>query len=156
MGPYGVMRRFRLAIAGFVFPVVLLGACSTGPSYPVVTQADADILVEAKRLLADESMWTRNEDTQCNLDATQWTLFCALQKASYNVTGTYELRRVALEDTRDVIDTMMGSETLERRLIDFNNLPTTTFADVQMVLDRALARVQGQLAERQALHSPAQ
>jgi len=148
------MKRFALHICGLAAAALLAASCQHAPTFPAVTQADADILGEAKRLLADESRWTRNDETQCNLEAVQWTLFCALQKASYTVTGAYELRRVALEDTRYVIDRMMGPETLERRLIDFNNLPTTTFADIQMVLDRALQRVNARLAELAALENP--
>ena len=150
------MRRFWPNLAGLVVPALALAACSTGPAYPVVSQADADILIEAKRLLSDESKWTRNEDSQCDLDALQWTLFCALQKASFTVTGSYELRRVALEDTRYTIDKMMGPETLERRLIDYNNLPGTTFADIQTVLDRALARVNARLAQLKTAEGPSQ
>lgn len=129
-----------------------LAACTTGPmSYPPpVSQQDVDIIVEAQALLADESKWTRHEQTQCDLDATQWTLFCALQKASYNVAGGFELRRAALEETRSVIDERMGPESLERRLIDFNNQPSTGFEDVRAVLDKALQRVKARLARQQA------
>lgn len=125
-------------------------ACKATSVNSEATQEDYEILMEAKRLLSDESKWTHNEDTQCDLEAKKWTLFCALQKASYTVTGTYELRRVALEDTRYVVDQMMGSTGLEtaerRRLIDFNNQPTTTFLDIQKVLELSLQRVKTRLA----------
>ncbi|HXV74289.1 MAG TPA: hypothetical protein VD713_06110 [Sphingomonadales bacterium] len=151
------MQRHFLILAGFALVTLTLAGCRTSPSaYSVVSQDDADILIEAKRLLSDESKWTRNEEMQCNLEAEQWTLFCALQKASYNVTGGYELRRIAIEDTRYIIERTIGSGTLERRLIDFNNLPATTFADVQRVLDLALQRVNARLAQLQELENPAQ
>lgn len=137
----------------FFFLIILtcdLIACRATHINSVATQEDYEILMEAKRLLSEESKWTRNEDTQCDLEAKQWTLFCALQKASYVVTGTYELRRIALEDTRYVVDQMMNSTGLEtverRRLIDFNNHPTTTFSDIQKVLDLSLVRVETRLA----------
>jgi len=132
-----------IGISGTLF----LSACSTGPSeYDMfrVTQDDVLILEGAKTLLASRDKWIRNEETQCDLDATTWTLFCALQKSSNNVLGEYQLRRPALEEVRMVVEEMAG-QTFERRLIDFNNRPETTFEDIQKALDIALERIKARL-----------
>jgi len=110
-----------------------------------LTQDDVLILEGARTLLANQDKWTRNEDTKCNLEATSWTLFCALQKSSYDVLGEYQLRRPALEEVRVVAEQLAG-QTFERRLIDFNNRPETTFEDIQKVLDIALERIRARLA----------
>lgn len=110
------------------------------------SQADIDILLAARELLSDESKWTQNEEQQCDLNATQWTLFCALQKASFDVTGDFKLRRAALEETRLAAEEI-GGQPFERRLLDFNNMPTTTFEDIQKVLDIALQRIRVRVAE---------
>jgi len=132
-----------IGISGTLF----LSACSTGPSeYDMfrVTQDDVLILEGAKTLLASRDKWIRNEETQCDLDATTWTLFCALQKSSNNVLGEYQLRRPALEEVRMVVEEMAG-QTFERRLIDFNNRPETTFEDIHKALDIALERIKARL-----------
>ena len=109
------------------------------------SQTDIDILLAAKELLSDESKWTRHEEQQCDMDATQWTLFCALQKASFEVTGDFHLRRAALQEARVATEEVTG-KNLARRLLDFNNMPSTTFEDIQKVLDLALLRIRGRLA----------
>lgn len=137
------MALLFLASLGFA-----LAACSHGgppPDYFRVTEADVQILEEARSLLSDEGKWAHHEQQQCDLTVETWTLFCALQKASTDVLGEFQLRRPALEETRYVVDEMSPQE-LERRLIDYNNLPTTTFADIQKVLDTALERIQARLA----------
>ncbi len=73
-----------------------------------------------------------------------WTLFCALQKASNDVLGEFQLRRPALEEVRGVVEEVAG-QTLDRRLIDFNNLPSTSFEDVHRALDISIQRVQARL-----------
>lgn len=124
---------------------LLITACATPPSGSLgalqrPTQQDVRIIETAQKLLSDPSQWTRNDEQQCNLDATAWTLFCALQKASYDVLGQFELRRPALEEVRLVVEQKAG-RTFERRLIDYNNLPTTTFQDIQQVLAASLQKI---------------
>ena len=124
--------------------ILFLAGCSSSPSsgYNIYLPTADDVLIlqTAASLLAAEGQWTRNEETQCDLDATTWTLFCALQKASFEVLGEYQLRRPALEEVRVVVEQLAGV-SLERRLIDFNNRPETSFADIQEALDIALQRI---------------
>jgi hypothetical protein len=67
-----------------------------------------------------------------------------LQKASNDVLGEFQLRRPALEEVRGVVEEVAG-QTLDRRLIDFNNLPSTSFEDLHLVLDISIQRVQARL-----------
>jgi len=134
---------------GLTFFTVLtafaVGACSTGPGvdYFTVSEDDLEILQETRLLLAEESHWARNEETQCDLEAEAFTLFCALQKASFDVAEDFLLRRPALEEVRYAIDEI--SPELDRRLIDFNNLETTDLAKIHLVIDMALERLQVRL-----------
>lgn len=132
-----------LGLAGSLFAA----ACTTGPSgYDIYRVSENDVLIleGAKGLLANPDNWTRNEETQCNLEASSWTLFCALQKASYDVLGEFQLRRPALEEVRVVVEQLAG-QTFEKRLIDFNNRPETSFEDIQKALDIALGRIRARL-----------
>ncbi len=138
------MKKFLVVLAGLA--AITLSACTSGPpaNEYSVSVADVKILQKTRLLLGDDSKWTRGEDTQCDLEATAFTLFCALQKASFDVIKDFQLRRPALEEVRYAIDAI--SETaLDRRLIDFNNLETTDLADIHAVIDAALARVQARL-----------
>ena len=132
-----------LGLAGSLF----VAACATGPSgYDVyrITEDDLLILQTARSLLGEEDQWAHHEETQCDLGAVAWTLFCALQKASYDVLGEFQLRRPALEEVRVVVEQLAG-QTFEKRLIDFNNRPETSFEDIQKALDIALGRIRARL-----------
>ncbi len=129
-----------------VFTAFAVGACSSGPGldYFSVSKDDLEILRETRGFLSNENKWTRGEETQCDLEAEALTLFCALQKASYDVAEDFLLRRPALEEVRYVIDEITET-SLDRRLIYFNNLETTDLADIHAIIDIALERLQTRL-----------
>ena len=116
-----------------------------------VTVADQKILLRAAELLADESAWNRNDDRRCDDDeaAGKRSLFCALQAASVEVLGSYDHRRVALQEVRFAIEEATRGQDFEHRLRDFNNQPQTSFDDMKAVLTTALARVDSRLARSQ-------
>lgn len=113
-----------------------------------VTVDDTRILARASELLATESAWNRSDDRQCKDDeaAGRRSLFCALQAASVEVLGSYDHRRVALQEVRFAIQEATQGREFEHRLRDYNNLPETSLADVQTVLRIARDRVQARLA----------
>jgi len=106
-----------------------------------VDENDVRILDGAAALLADESRWNRHDTRECRAEATTLSLFCALQKASVEVLGQYDHRRVALQEVRFAIEELSGGREFEHRLMDFNNLPETSIGDVRKVLAIARARV---------------
>ena len=108
-----------------------------------VTNDDLLILTKADELLQDESAWNRADDRECQDDEAtgKRSLFCALQKASIDVLGTYDHRRVALQEVRFAVEDATRGRNFEHRLRDFNNLPTTRLADVKAVLRVATDRV---------------
>lgn len=113
-----------------------------------VTMDDVRILVRTSELLAQESAWNRNDDRQCQDDEASGrrSLFCALQAASVEVLGRYDHRRVALQEVRFAIQEATRGREFEHRLMEFNNLPETSLADVQAVLKTARERVEARLA----------
>jgi len=112
-----------------------------------VSRDDVSILVKAEALLRDESVWNRKDDRECADDEAtgKRSLFCALQRACIDVLGTYDHRRVALQEVRFAVEDATRGRDFEHRLRDFNNLPTTTLADVKRVLRVATERVQARL-----------
>jgi hypothetical protein len=123
-------------------------ACASTPAYEQrgqpVDGKDLQILTRAEEILSDESRWDRHDTRTCQPAATSRSLFCALQEASVDVLGAYDHRRAALQEVRFAIEEV-AKRDFEHRLMDFNNLPTTTFADVRRVLAIAKERVRGRL-----------
>jgi hypothetical protein len=112
-----------------------------------VTADDLKILKRADEILSNESKWNRKDDRTCKPDATTWSLFCALHQASIEVLGEYDHRRVALQEVRFAIEDVSKGKEFEHRLMDYNNLPTTQFKDIKLVLKMATDKVAARLKE---------
>ena len=108
-----------------------------------VSNQDLQILQRAKEILSDESKWNSNDDRVCNEDDKNWSLFCALKKATIETLGEYDHRRVALMEVRWIIHKLMEGEDFKHRLMDFNN--TRKFDDIIKVLDESIQKVQVKL-----------
>ena len=115
-----------------------------------VTADDMRILTRAAALLKDESAWNRADDRECKDDEASGkrSLFCALQKACIEVLGTYDHRRVALQEVRFAVEDATRGKDFEHRLRDFNNLPTTRLADIKAVLQVAIDRIKSRLTTK--------
>jgi hypothetical protein len=113
-----------------------------------VTEEDIRILRRADEILADETKWNRNDTRICKPDDKVWSLFCALQKASIEILGDYDHRRVALQEVRFSVEDETKGQEFEHRLRDYNNLPSTQFKDIKRILkittDRIAARLKTQ------------
>jgi hypothetical protein len=118
-----------------------------------VTDDDLHILVLADTILADSTKWNRKDDRNCPPEAVTWSLFCALHDASIKVLGKYDHRRVALQEVRFAIEDVTNGKEFEHRMMDYNNLETTRFKDIKLVLKMATDRVAARLKEGDA--SPA-
>ena len=100
---------------------------------PPVTKADLQIIKRAREILDSPSKWNRADNRECPAAAKTFSLYCALQKATIEVGGKAEHRGAALQEARFVVDEIAGDRNYEHRLMNYNNDPTTTFADIQEV-----------------------
>jgi hypothetical protein len=112
-----------------------------------VTADDVGILVRAESLLSDTSVWNRADERECKDDEAtgKRSLFCALQRACIDVLGSYDHRRVALQEVRFAVEDATRGKNFEHRLRDFNNLPTTQLEDIKRALAVARERVTARL-----------
>jgi hypothetical protein len=144
----------RWAVALF-----LLYLASSAPAFALdptvvrsmeVSEQDEQILLRAEELLKDESQWNRQDERWCEDDEQtgKRSLFCALHRATVEVLGKYQHRQAALEYVRLVIMELTPNAGYSHRLMDYNNDPTTTHADIQRVLNTALAEVRSKMAEK--------
>ena len=100
---------------------------------PPVTNADLQIIKRAREILDSPAKWNRGDNRECPAEAKTFSLYCALQKATIEVSGKAEHRGAALQEARFVIDEIAADRNYEHRLMNYNNDPTTTFADIQEV-----------------------
>ncbi len=101
-----------------------------------VSEVDVAILDRAAEILTDETVWNRNDERVCEDDSREgrWSLFCALHKASLDVTGQYLHRRPALRVVRQVIFESASDRVYAHTLRDYNNHQNTTLAEVHECL----------------------
>jgi hypothetical protein len=71
-----------------------------------------------------------------------------LEKATNEVSGNFKHRAAAMQEARFVIDEITPkAKNYEHRLMDYNNDPTTTFADIQNVFELLEERIAKRLTE---------
>jgi len=109
-------------------------SASESDARPAVTKADLEIVKRARAILNSESKWNRADNRICPAEAKTVSLYCALQMATIEVSGKAEHRGAALQEARFVIDEIAIDRNYEHRLMNYNNDPTTTLADIQEVL----------------------
>ena len=122
-------------------------------AHPPVTQEDVLIVQRARKILDSPSKWNRADTRMCPPGAKTFSMYCALEKATVEITGNFEHRGAAMQEARFVIDSIAPNRNYEHRLMNYNNDPTTTFADVQKVFQLMEDRIVKRLSE---VASPAQ
>jgi hypothetical protein len=101
-------------------------------SRPPVTDADLRIVRRARQILSSPSKWNRADNRVCPAGAKTFSLYCALEQATKEVSGNFEHRGAAMQESRFVVeDIAPNAGYYGHRLMDFNNDPGTTFWDVQ-------------------------
>ena len=100
---------------------------------PPITKADLLVVRRAREILDSPAKWNRVDNRLCPAEAKTFSLYCALQMATNEVSGKSEHRGAALQEARFVIDEIAVDRNYNHRLMDYNNDPTTTFADIQEV-----------------------
>ena len=105
-----------------------------------------------RKLLSSTAVWNRADDRECKDDEAtgKRSLFCALHKACIDVLGSYDHRRVALQEVRFAVEDATRGREFEHRLRDFNNLPETRLEDIRKVLTVAKGRVSARLTAKKS------
>ena len=118
----------------------------TGPdAHPRVTETDLRIAQRAKKILSSPSNWNRADTRTCPANAKTVSIYCALEKSTTELTGTFQHRGAAMQEARFVIDDIAPNrKNYHHRLMDYNNDSTTTFAGVQ----RFFRLLEGRIRER--------
>jgi hypothetical protein len=116
---------------------------------PAVSKLDVKIVERAAGILNSPAKWNRADNRECPSGAKTFSLYCALEQATNEVTGKFEHRGAAMQEARFVVDEVAANrKNYEHRLMDYNNDPTTSFADIQKVLRLVRARIVKRLKEQ--------
>jgi hypothetical protein len=101
------------------------------------TANDIAIIARASQKLPNEAVWNKNDNRQCPTGQAKISLFCALQNATTEVSGGIHYRQPALQAVREVLNTVDPTRIKTHRIMDFNNHPDTTLAEIHSLLKRA-------------------
>src|SRR5262249_357504 len=103
---------------------------------------------QARKVLNSSSKWNRADNRISPADPKTFSLYCAVEKGTDEVNGNFEHRGAVMQEARFVVDEIAPNRVNYRhRLMDYNNDPTTTFADIQRVFRLLDARVRKRLAD---------
>jgi hypothetical protein len=102
-------------------------------------QLDRRIIERASEILSSPSAWNRNDNRKCPAAASTWSIYCAMQQATIEITGAADHRRPAMEVVRTIIDERSAGRSYQHRLMDYNNDLSTRLEDVQSLFREALA-----------------
>jgi len=116
----------------------------------VFDSIDLRIIQRADVILADTSKWHKNDDRVCEDDIAngRFSLFCALYKASVDITGEYVHRRPCMQQVRFILEKYENGRVKEHRLMDWNNHPDTKFEEVKQLLAGSIAFIQQHLDKK--------
>lgn len=102
---------------------------------------DRAIVRRAAEILSSESVWDRADDRNCGPDDRTWSVYCAMHRASLELTGGFDHRRPALQVVREIVSARSAGRQYSHRLQDYNNDPTTRLADVRSLFAEATVRM---------------
>jgi hypothetical protein len=102
---------------------------------------DRQILQHAAAIIASDAVWNRADNRKCAPTATTWSIYCAEEQASVDVTGGFHHRRPALELVRQIVDERSQGKSYNHRLMDYNNDPSTHLEDVRSLFAEAISRI---------------
>lgn len=109
------------------------------------TQDDINILKRATALLATPDVWNKQDNRQCPPGQPKLSVFCALIQATEEISGGYHYRQPAMQAVREVVNEVGGKRVDKHRLMDYNNHPDTTLAEIHTLLQRAQTKVEQRL-----------
>jgi hypothetical protein len=125
-------------------------------AHPPASKSDVEIIKRARQILDSPEKWNRADNRNCPDGEKTFSIYCALEKATDEVTADFAHRGAAMQDGRFVIDEVLAPHNhYEHRLMNYNNDPKTTFADVQRFFDLLQERIEKELKEQGANPAPA-
>jgi hypothetical protein len=109
------------------------------------TTDDIRIIQRALALVSNATVWNREDNRVCPASPQKWSVFCALTQATVEIAGGVHYRQPALQMVREDLNEVGGNRLNKHRLMDYNNHPDTTLADIHDLLRTAQTRLEQQI-----------
>ncbi len=106
------------------------------------TAKDIAIITRAIALLPNESVWNKNDNRQCPAGQTKLSMFCALAQATTEISGGIHYRQPAAQAVREALNAVDSNRIKTHRIMDYNNHPDTTLAEIHAVLNAARTKLE--------------
>jgi hypothetical protein len=149
---------FALAVSSYAHSVQNKAPQAAGDdsdARPPVTKADLEIVEHAGKMLDSPDKWNRADNRKCPPDEKTFSLYCALEQSTREVTGGFAHRGAAMQEARFVIEELAPDwKKYNHRLMDYNNDPKTTFADVQKFFQLLRQRIEKRLNQQSQSQTP--
>jgi hypothetical protein len=121
-------------VASVPFGAHLNAQAGDSDARPPVSKADIDIVKRAAEILNSPEKWNRADNRVCAPNATTFSLYCAIERATDEISKNFQHRGAAMQEARFVIEEIApDANHYNHRLMDFNNDPHTTFIDIRGV-----------------------
>jgi hypothetical protein len=135
--PFGWFRVVHLQATHRALSLVIDTRQQVRPS-----KDDLAIIDRAVALIPSPAQWNKNDNRQCAPAAPTLSLFCALMQATTEISGGVHYRQPAMQAVREELNGVDPARIKTHRIMDYNNHPATTLAEVHALLQRARARVE--------------
>jgi hypothetical protein len=109
------------------------------------TAADLKIIDRALALMPSTEVWNKADNRECPAGQSRISLFCAMMNATTEVSGGVHYRQPAMQAVREELNLVDKARIKTHRIMDFNNHPDTTLAEVHALLQRAKERVRAEM-----------
>src|SRR6476659_2923000 len=117
------MKSTSLALVALCAVLSAQDSKFSGPSdaNPPVSEADIRIVQRAREILSSPAKWNRSDNRECPANQKTYSLYCALEKATGEVSHNFVHRGAAMQQARFVIDEVLAKGNhYQHRLKDFN------------------------------------
>jgi hypothetical protein len=121
--------------------------CPPPPPAPTISAVDLRVAERAGVLLGSPRAWDRHGTQDCPDTQQTLSIYCALQRAAEDVTGDIDAPAPLMREARSLIDSLAPNK-YQARLVDYNNDPATSFAQIQTFFRILRERIAGRLASR--------
>jgi very-short-patch-repair endonuclease len=105
------------------------------------TRDDLAIIERAIALIPSEAVWNKQDNRQCPAGQQKVSLFCAMMQATTEISGGVHYRQPAMQAVREVLNEVGGERVKLHRIMDYNNHPETTLAEIHALLGKAEAKL---------------
>jgi hypothetical protein len=102
---------------------------------------DLAIIDRAVALMPNAAVWNKQDNRQCPAGQSKISLFCALMQATTEISGGVHYRQPAMQAVREELNLVDASRIKTHRIMDYNNHPDTSLAEIHALLERAKTRV---------------